>query len=304
MLPRRCYLMLFMLLVTLPSAFPQTERSPELNYKPVPDFFKLPPGLNFGEVPAVALDSEGHIFVFTRGHQPLMEFDSSGKFIRSIGDGLFTRPHGLRIDANGNIWTVDVASHLVLKLNREGRVLLVLGRKDYAGEEDWAFNRPTDVAVGPSGDVFVTDGYGNSRVVKFDKNGRFIKTWGKKGSGPGEFNLPHAIVIDSKGLVYVADRENKRIQVFNANGEFIKEWTNVGSPWGLYITPDPAIYIADGDNNRVLKLDLNGNILDILGEPGKAPGEFAWAHGIAVGPNGEIYVSEILSWRVQKFVKK
>jgi DNA-binding beta-propeller fold protein YncE len=275
-----------------------------LHYKLVPDFLKLPPGLNLGEVPGVALDSKGHIFVFNRGRQPLIEFDGSGKFVRTLGDGLFTRPHGVRVDSHDNIWTIDVGSHLILKLNPEGRVLLVLGRRDYAGNEEWAFNKPTDVAIGPSEDIFVTDGYGNSRVMKFDKNGRFIKAWGTKGSAQGEFNLPHAIAIDSKGLVYVGDRENKRIQVFDAGGKFVKEWTHVGSPWGLCITPDQYIYMTDGDANRVLKLDLNGNVLGELGGPGKAPGEFAWAHGIAVGPSDEIYISEILSWRVQKFVKR
>ncbi len=286
------------------AAFPVAAQLPELPYKPAPGFFQLPPGANFGEVPGVAVNSKGHIFVFHRGAQPLMEFDPSGKFIRSLGDDLFTRPHGLRVDRDDNLWITDIGSHLVLKLSPAGRVLMVFGRKGRASESDQEFNQPSDVAFGPAGELYVTDGYGNSRVVKFDRSGRFVKAWGTKGSAPGQFNLPHNVVVDKQGLVYVADRENKRIQIFDADGKFLREWTHVGSPWGLAFGPDQTLFVASGREERVLKLDLNGKILGVFGEPGKGPGQFGYAHGIAVGPGEEIYVAEVLNWRVQKLVKK
>ncbi len=291
-------------------AFPQTAKLPDLGYKPSPNSLNLPAGMNFGEVAGVALNSKGHILVFNRGSKPLIEFDGNGRFVRTLGDGLFKSAHGLRIDANDNIWTTDISSHLVLKLNPEGRVLMVLGKADWAGDFSEPryglplFNMPTDVAFGPAGDIFVSDGYGNSRVMKFDQSGRFIKTWGKKGKAPGEFDLPHTIAVDNKGLVYVGDRENQRIQIFDSDGKFIKEWTNVGYPYGITITPDQSLYVADGKNERLLKMNLNGEILGALGEPGKGIGQFGWAHSIAVSPTGDIYVAEILNWRVQKFVKR
>lgn len=297
-------------LLTSIYAFPQATRLSDLGYKPAPDPLILPAGMNFGEVAGIALNSKGHILVFHRGSRPLVEFDSSGRFVRTIGDGLFKSAHGLRIDANDNIWITDIGSHLVLKLNSGGRVLMVLGKVDWAGDFSDPryglplFNQPTDVAFGPAGDIFVSDGYGNSRVMKFDKGGRFIKTWGKKGKAPGEFDLPHAIAVDSKGLVYVGDRENQRIQIFDSDGKFIKEWTHVGYPYGITITPDQSLYMADGKNERLLMMNLSGQILGALGEPGKGVGQFGWAHNIAVSPTGEIYVAEILNWRVQKFVKR
>lgn len=266
--------------------------------------------MNFGEVSGVAFNSKEHIFVFHRGARPLVEFDSSGKFVRTFGDGLFKSAHGLRIDANDNIWVTDIGSHLVLKFSSEGHVLMVLGKIDWAGEFSNPryglplFNQPTDVAFGPAGDIFVSDGYGNSRVMKFDKHGRFLKTWGKKGKAAGEFDLPHTIAVDSKGLVYVGDRENQRIQVFDSDGNFIKEWTDVGYPYGITITPDQSLYVADGKNERILKMNLKGEILGAFGEPGKEAGQFGWAHTIAVSPTHEIYVGEILNWRVQRFVKR
>ena len=235
-------------LIAIP-VFSQSTKLPDLGYKPVLDFFILPSGANFGEVSGIALNSKGHIFVFNRGSKPLIEFDGNGKFIRTLGDGIFKSTHGLRIDSKDNIWITDTGLNVVLKLSPEGRVLMVLGRSNKAGEfltqsysstflnyDAPLFNQPTDVAFDSVSDVFVTDGYGNSRIVKFDKNGKFIKTWGRKGNAPGEFNLPHSIAFDSKDLMYIADRENDRIQIFDAEGKFIKEWTHVGDPWAIVLT--------------------------------------------------------------------
>jgi len=231
----------------------------------------------------------------------LAEYDERGIFLRSIGEGLFTHPHGLRIDDDDNLWTTDDGSHLVLKLSREGRVLLVLGRKGVAAESDWLFNQPTDVAFGKNGEVYVSDGYGNSRVVKFDRDGNFLKAWGKYGTGPGEFNLPHSIAVDKQGNVYVGDRENQRIQIFDAEGNFLKQWTGIGYPYGLFISADQHVWMIDGGYDRIIELDQNGRILGALGEPGHAPGQFAWGHFMAVGKDGKIYAADVLNWRFQVF---
>ena len=275
---------------------------PELAYRVAPDFFQLPPGMNCGEASGVALDSKGHILLFHRSKSMLLEFDASGKFLRTLGEGLFDHPHGLRIDGDDNIWTTDDGSHLVLKLDRDGRPLLVLGRRGTGAEADWLFNQPTDVAFGRDGEIFVADGYGNSRVVKFDRAGRFLKAWGKFGSGPGEFNLPHTIVTDAEGRVYVGDRENRRIQIFDPEGLFLRQWENVGYPYGLFVTPDQHVWMADGGYDRIIEIDPEGKILGAVGEPGHGPGQLAWAHFLAVGPDRRLYVADVLNWRFQVFV--
>lgn len=275
---------------------------PELGYRFAPDFFRLPVGMNFGEASGVALDSKGHIFVFHRSKPMLVEFDEKGTFVRSLGDGLFDHPHGLRIDADDNIWTTDDGNHTVLKLDHDGKVLLVLGRRGTGAEADWLFNSPADVGFGKGGEIFVADGYGNSRVVKFDRTGRFLKAWGKFGSAPGEFNLPHSVVIDAKGRVYVGDRENQRIQIFDGEGRLLKIWTGIGYPYGLFLTPDQHVWMADGGFDRIVEIDPDGKILGAIGEPGHAPGQLAWAHFLAVGPDRKLYVADVLNWRFQVFV--
>lgn len=274
---------------------------PELAYRIVPDFFKAPPDMTVGEASGVALNSQGHIYLFQRAKPMLSEYDQSGNYLRSIGDGLFTHPHGLRIDMDDNLWTTDDGSHLVLKLSPSGRVLLVLGKKNLAAESDWLFNQPTDVAFGKDGEIYVSDGYGNSRIVEFDRSGNFIRAWGKYGTGPGEFNLPHSVVVDAQGNVYVADRENERIQIFDADGHYLKEWNHLGYPYGLCITPDQNIWMIDGGYDRILELDRNGKVIGALGEPGRGPGQLAWGHFLAVGKDGKLYAAEVLNWRFEVF---
>ncbi|MFN3325046.1 MAG: peptidyl-alpha-hydroxyglycine alpha-amidating lyase family protein [Bryobacteraceae bacterium] len=274
---------------------------PKLDYAVDPEWPRLPPGWTFEETPGVAVNAQEHVFVFHRGRHSIMEFDKSGNLVRSWGDGVFVRPHGLRFDNEGNLWAADDLGHIVVKMDSLGRVRMVLGRKNNKGETDDTFNRPTDMAFAPNGDFYVSDGYGNSRVVKFDKNGRFVKAWGKKGKGEGEFNLPHAVAVDKRGRVYVGDRENYRMQIFDADGKFIAQWTHVGSPWGIVITDDEQLYMCDGHNSRILKLSLSGEILGVLGEPGRLPGQLDFVHHMAVGPSRSIYVAEIKNWRVQKF---
>jgi DNA-binding beta-propeller fold protein YncE len=284
-----------------PIKAPSFQAVPELPYRVVTNFFKFPEGTIAGESSAVAVNSKGHIFLFQRAKPMLAEFDAQGNFIRSIGDGLFSHPHGLRIDADDNIWTTDDGSQLVLKLDPSGNVLLVLGRLNLAAEANWLFNRPTDVAFATNGDIYVADGYGNSRVVKFDRDGNYIKAWGKYGTGTGEFDAPHSVAVDKEGRVYVADRENQRIQIFDADGNFIKQWTGIGYPYGLVITPDQHVWMVDGGYDRVVELDQNGKILGAFGEPGHKPGQMAWAHFMAMGPDQTIYVADVLNWRFQVF---
>jgi len=274
---------------------------PELPYRVVPNFFKSPKRTIAGEASAVAVNSKGHIFLFQRTKPMLAEYDAKGNFVQSIGDGLFTHPHGLRIDADDNLWTTDDGSHLVLKLGPSGNVLLVLGRINTGAEANWLFNKPADVAFAKNGDIYVADGYGNSRIVKFDRDGNYIKAWGKYGTGSGEFNLPHTVAVDNQGWVYVGDRENQRIQIFDSEGKFIQQWTDVGYPYGLVITPDQHVWMVDGGYDRIVELDQTGKILGAFGEPGHKPGEFAWAHFMAMGADQTIYVADVLNWRFQVF---
>jgi sugar lactone lactonase YvrE len=285
---------------------------PDLGYKPVADVFKLPDGVNFGACSGVALDSRGHIWVLNRSVHALIEFDGDGSHVRTLGHDLFSRPHGLRIDAEDNIWATDIGSHIVLKMSPRGRVLMVLGIKDFAGE--WhqaghlrAFNEPNDLAFGPAGEIFVTQGHGKgeSRVLKFDARGNFLKTWGGEGKAPGQFNVPHSIVIDGAGLLHIADRSNQRIQVFDADGNYVRESKHPGTPCGLCMCGDRRhIMMAHGHAGRIMKLDLDGNVLGATGSQGKGPNQYGEAHFLALDAKEDIYVADTLNWRVQKLVRK
>jgi DNA-binding beta-propeller fold protein YncE len=276
-------------------------KAARLQYRLVPDFLKLPSNLYFSEVSGVALNSKGHVFVLQRGAHPLVEFDQNGNFVRSVGEGLFTRPHGLRIDGGDNIWTTDNDAHFVLKLSPEGRVSMVLGQKDHPGDDHSHFNGPDDVAFGKSGEIYVADGENNSRIVKFDRDGHFLKAWGSKGSGPGEFRLPHTIATGVQGQVYVGDRENARIQVFDADGNFLTQWADIGHPYGIFVSPDQHIWVVDAEASQVSEIDRNGGLLGSFGISGRGPGQFAGAHALAVTPRKEIFVAEVFNWRVEKF---
>jgi DNA-binding beta-propeller fold protein YncE len=277
------------------------ENWPKLAHKVDASWPTLPAGWTFDETPGVAVDKRDHVFVFHRGAHPIIEFDKAGTVVRSWGDGVFVRPHALKFDPEGNLWAADDQGHIVVKMDDKGRVRMVLGRKNLKGETNDLFNRPTDIAFGLKGEVYITDGYGNSRVVQYTRDGNFVRAWGRKGAGEGEFDLPHGIAVDRRGRVYVGDRENRRIQVFDADGKFLTQWKHVGSPWGVVITPDDNLFLCDGYNNRVVKTDLNGKVLGVLGGPGKLPGLFDYSHHLAIGPSGSLYVAEIKNWRVQKF---
>ena len=291
-------------LLLLNSAAAQSASSPDLGLVPAPDWPQLPEGWNFAEAAGVAVDGQQNVYVFHRGPHPLIQFSREGRFLRNLLEGMIASAHAVRIDGEQNIWVVDVGAHTVLKVSPAGRILMVLGRKGSPGADEARFDQPTDVAVARDGDIYVTDGYGNSRVMRFSRDGKLLTQWGSKGSGPGEFDLPHAVVLDLEGRVYVADRENNRIQVFTRDGQFVAQWTELGSPWGLVMTPEQDILMADGKNNRIIKVARDGRLLGTYGKPGKLPGEFSLAHAIALGSGGEIYVAEILNWRVQKLVPR
>jgi len=289
------------------------ETAPELDYVVAPTAVTLPAGKTMGATASVAFDASGHLWVLSRGDQAFFEFNPDGTFIRSFGDKLFTRSHGLRIDREGNLWATDVGGHIVMKLTRDGKPLLTIGTKGEAGEWNEAtgshkLNQPNDVVIAANGDVFVAQGHtpgpdGDARVLKFDKNGKFIKSWGGKGSGPGQFQVAHGIAIDAKDLLWVADRENQRIQVFDQDGKFVREVKYKGLPCSLDIGSQ-FMYMVNGFAGQVLKLDLNGKVLAAMGKPGKGPGEFGEAHMIAVSKKDEIFVADSVNAALVKFVKK
>jgi hypothetical protein len=326
---------------------------PQIAFDANASFLKLPPDLYLGEAAGVAVNSHKHIFVFSRGNSTgpayaatasqLLEFSADGKFIREIGKNLYawSYAHAVKVDKDDNIWAVDKGSDMIIKFNPQGRVTMVFGRKKEASDEagPWThvnpprpavngqFRQPTDVTWDRDGNIFISDGYINSRVAKFDKNGHWVKQWGSNGSAAGQFNTPHSIVTDNVGDIYVADRGNRRIQVFNTDGDYLREikidvaapadaqpWMGErpgpqapgnmqsGSPWAICITPgsNQYLYAADGFPGRIYKLSLAGEVLGMLGSSGHMPKEFGWIHEMACPSENELYVAEILNWRVQK----
>jgi DNA-binding beta-propeller fold protein YncE len=298
--------LVFLIAAALP-ALAELKSGPPLPYHVLADWAQLPKGWNFGECSGVAIDRDDNVWVFNRGAHPVIEFDKSGKMLQAWTEVPVTSSHGMRVDRDGNIWTVDVAAHRILKFTPGGHVLMMIGQVGgNPGNNDTkdGFNRPTNLAFAPNGDFFVSDGYVNSRVVHFNKDGEYVGQWGQKGTGDGEFNLVHDVALDRQGRVYVADRNNQRIQIFDQDGKFLGKWTDIGAPWGLdYVPRENAIYMCDGLNNRIIKLNLDGQILGVLSSYGKVPGKLDYPHSIAVDSTGAIYVAEIKNWRVQKFVK-
>jgi hypothetical protein len=330
-------------------------RAPEIPYDSAPNFLKLPPDLYLGEVAGVAVNSKGHVFVLSRGNTTgpafgaaatqLLEFSADGQYLREIGKNLYawSFAHAVRVDKEDNIWVVDKGSDMIVEFNPQGRVVMVFGRKKEAADEgdgpwthvkpprpaiDGEFRQPTDVAWDHEGNIFISDGYINSRVAKFDKNGDWVKQWGEPGSGPSEFKTPHSIAADAQGNIYVADRGNRRIQVFDHDGKLLREITidvpappdaktwmgplpdpqasdktmQPGSPWAICITPGPTqyLYSSDAFPGRIYKLTLDGKVVGMLGRTGRQPKQFGWIHELACPSENEIYAAELLNWRVQK----
>jgi sugar lactone lactonase YvrE len=259
----------------------------------------MPDGWQFGRVSAVTTDSKGEVYVFHRGTKadPVVVFDGRGKYLRSWGKDFYGNPHGIRADKQDFIWTVDNGTHQVYKHTRDGKLLQTWGIKGKVGTDDKTFNRPTDIAWAPNGDFYISDGYGNSRVVKFNRDGKYLLAWGTPGSAPSQFQTVHSIAVDSKGRVYVSDRENNRIQIFNPNGEFLKQWTHLGATQGVYITSKDEMWVMTHRNNvenitydtlagRLMKLDLEtGKILGAMESPGH--------HFTVKESTGELFVGSL-----------
>ncbi len=330
---------------------------PIIEFESVPDALKLPKDLYFGEVTGVAVNSKGMVYVLSRGNttgpayaaaaSQLLEFKPDGTFSREIGHNLYAWSfgHAVRVDREDNIWAVDKGSDMVVKFSPAGKVLMVFGRKQEASDEetgpvkhpkpplpaeDGRFRQVTDVTWDPQGNIFISDGYINSRVAKIDPNGKWLKSWGDRGEKPGEFNTPHSIAADAKGNIYVADRFNRRIQVFDGDGNFLRAITidvpfdhnatpaignkpdpdatkgtfAPGAPWTVCITPPPnqVLFASDAYPGRLYKLSLDGKVLGVLGESGKQRKQFGWIHEIACPSEHVVYVAELLNWRVQKLL--
>ena len=286
---------------------------------------KKPARLAWGEMSGVAVDGKDRVYLFTRAPSPVQVFEADGTFVRSWGEKTLKTAHHIKIGPDGNVWAADIGLHVVRKFTPEGKLLQTLGTEGHAGCDDTHLNMPTDMAVTPAGDIFVSDGYGNARVVHFDKNGKFVRAWGKLGSKPGEFSIPHAIAADSKGRLYVADRNNVRVQVFDQKGKLLDVWSNVVVPWGFCVTKDDEIWVCgsspmqwrktDGalgcppKDQVFMKFSPAGKLLQLWTVPKGAdgfekPGECNWVHCIATDSRGNIYVGDIKGKRAQKFVRK
>jgi hypothetical protein len=307
------------------------ENVPIIPHTSVPNFFKLPPDLYFGEGIGIATNSKGNIFVYHRsGDTRLFEFDSNGNFLKEWGMGLYgiEFAHQVRVDAQDNVWVVDEGTNMVIKFNPAGRVVMVLGRRPepVAGafqstfppllNQKYRFGRPTDVTWDPQGNIFVSDGYVNSRVVKYDKNGRFLGQFaGERGNGQNQLNTPHTITSDAQGNIYVGDRGNARIVVLNNDLTLKTMYTNVGNPWTICISPGPRQYLFASNSNpdsnpaasweitgEIYKMELDGRIIGKFGKAGKALGEFQTVHEIDCRNPDQLFVSEISAWRAQKII--
>lgn len=355
------YLLAALPLLALWAAPALAQSAPQIKFTSVPNFPDLPEGRNFGEVPGVAVNSKGHVFVFSRSNPAvagpifgqaageLFEFDADGHYIREIGKGLygFAEAHSVRIDKDDNIWAIDKGSNMIIKMTPAGRVDMVFGRRiegvaefegggmehpkpgEHLPAAESSYRLPTDIAWDSKGNTYITDGYVNSRVAKYDKNGDFVKSWGEFGTGDGQFRTPHSIVIDKNDNIYVGDRSNHRVQVFNTEGKFLRKFqidvppdmttksvngntptgerltSQIGAPNSLCIPPDNPNVIFLGESTfpgRVFKIDLNGKVLGVIGKSGRMRGSFSGAHALACPSEYLIYVAESSNWRVQKLI--
>lgn len=316
------------LVATLLAATAEAQPAPTVErYEVVHGWPQLPPGEILGQATGVDVDSKGNVWVFHRagrawsepfpiepiGRPTVWVFDGqTGRLLTSWGASTFIMPHGLTIDHDDNVWLTDVGRHQVFKFAPDGRQLLVLGEARVPGDDARHFNQPTDVAVAADGTFFVSDGYGNSRVLHFTADGKLLKTWGTKGTGPGEFDLPHGIAIDQRGRVLVADRSNARVQVFDTSGKFLDQWqgAQLGRPYAVAPGAGNRAFIADGgdqpktppDRAGVAVVDADGKLIMRFGRFGNYDGQFRLAHDIAVAADGAVYVVDAWGQRVQKFV--
>lgn len=268
----------------------------KIDFEPSITFFQLPAGTTLGPVSGVDADDSGNVYLLQRQAPPVLCFDRNGKFVRSFGDDLVGTGHGLAVDPQGNVWVTDTGHHLVFKFSPEGRLLLALGQSDKPGADESHFDKPTHTAFGDNGDIFITDGYGNSRIVHVTADGKFVNAWGKAGSGPGEFNAPHAAIVDGKGRLLVCDRDNERIQIFNQEGHLLATWTGY-KPFGIAMDRDGVFFICG--NNKVSQLDADGKVVRSWGKEGVEAGQFKTPHLMAADRDGNLYIAEVSGRRLQ-----
>jgi sugar lactone lactonase YvrE len=272
-------------------------------YTVVAGWGQLTAPLKWGEVPNVAIDPKGTVFVFTRTEPPVVELNAAGAVLKTWGQGMFVWPHGIRFDRDGNLWITDGRAangngQMVYKMTADGsRVLMTLGTKGVSGDGPNEFNGVTDVAIAPNGDIFVSDGHVNARILKFSKDGKLIKMWGKKGTAPGEFNLPHSLAFDSRGRLLVADRSNKRIQLFDQDGKFLEEWKQFGEASGIFIMPDDTLYVTDWQDKKAIFIGSakDGSIKETIEG-------LTLAEGLTVDKQGNIYAAETLPGKIGDLV--
>ena len=323
----------------LAEAPPNSQPNP---FRTVENWFKLPAGRMWGSTSAVDVDRDGtSIWVAERCgantcagkmDPPILKFDQSGTLVKSFGGGMFVFPHGIAVDKDGNIWVTDGQGrdgkgHQVFKFSPDGEVLMTLGKAGVAGDGPDTFNQPDDVAIAPNGDIFVSDGHtpamGNARVMKFAKDGKFIKQWGRHGSGPGEFEVPHALAFDSRGRLFVGDRANNRIQIFDQDGNFIDQWKQFSRPSGVYIDNHDVIYVTDSESTDKPGYGYNpgwrrgirvgsakdGSVAAFIPDPlspttdGKLPATSA-AEGVAADEAGNVYGAEVGPKTLKKYARK
>ena len=272
-------------------------------YEPVAIWDGASVGVELDKILGIGIDSKGRVYATAgKGEKGVLVFNAAGKVVDSWGKG-FVDKHGLRV-IDDKVWVTDRERHIVMQFTPDGKLVRTLGTDGKSGLGENEFNKPSDVAIGSGGDIYVSDGYANSRVMRFGAGGEFKQSWGKKGDGRGEFDLVHNIVIDKKGRVYIADRENERVQIFDANGKFLEQWKHVGKPFGLYIDDKMNVYITDGESNNVYVVSERGKVLSKFGKTGGGPGEFKMAHSITVDKKGNIYVAEGDGQRIQVFSRK
>ena len=299
--------------------------SGSLQYELVEGWEQLPAGWSHPDVAGVCTDSKGNVYLFCRSDHPVIVYDREGHFLDSWGEGMFSpREHGMYMTADDQLYLVDDKGHNVRKFTTDGKLLQTIGPSGVPSDSGYdganvgsitrgapPYNRPTNLAVAPSGDLYVSDGYGNARVHRFSNQGEHCQSWGEPGVGSGEFHLPHSVWVHSDGRVFVADRENDRIQIFGPTGEYLAEWTDVQRPQDIYIDKDNLVYvaelvcpkdlesfrrgrIAEMEPGRISIYDIDGNVLARWGGPDTvAPGNFVAPHGIWVDDRGDIYLAEV-----------
>jgi sugar lactone lactonase YvrE len=288
---------------------------PQLPFHPVDDFFKYPANYLIGRLSGVAVGPRGQIVTLNRGYHPVMEFDQTGKFVRSFGEGstMFVGAHQVRFDPQGNLWYVDAADDIIYRFDADGHTVGTLG----TNPEPWtwlthvieraaigkaSFYQETDIGWSKDGSMFVSDGYGNSRVAKFDKDGNFVKAWGERGGAPGDFNTPHSLVVDNNDVVYVADRGNSRIQTFDTEGNRKNVWRLPTAPWSLCLTNGPNQVMFVGSVGHVYKMSLDGKILGVFGRGGRMPGTLDSIHAIACPDEKTVFLANLYASRMDKWV--